>query len=536
MQLPFKEQAGDVPYRISSGTMPVQFNKTGDWRFLTPVRREKTAPCAAACPLHGGMAEWIGLMSEGDWRGAWQAISRSNPFPAITGYVCYRFCQEECSRGRFDEAVAIGSLERELGAWRHREYKGKEAPPAAAKTGHRHKVAVIGSGPAGLSCAYYLSLLGADVTVFERDPVPGGLLALGIPEYRLPRHVLNTEIDLLKAQGVEFIVGKAIGRDIAFTELRRDFAAVFIATGAGREKKLGIPGEDLPGVSGALRYLARIHLEGEAPKARNALVIGGGNAAVDAACLARLQGADVTLAYRRTREVMPAHPEEVKAAEEAGVKFLFQTVPQAILGEEKVEGVRLVRADASKRGDNLALVSGSAFDLAFDLVLVAIGQEPELDFVRPGFVLTSDAAWTGLPGVFGGGDAATGPANVAAAIGAGREGARAIASYLELDMHTAEGPVIAPPFDAKAPVVAYDSLNPFLAGRQGRAARPEEEAARCLSCGRCNRCGICWLFCPDLAVEPEGEMNFLLDYCKGCGICARECPGGVLEMEVAQSD
>jgi NADPH-dependent glutamate synthase beta subunit-like oxidoreductase/ferredoxin len=512
--------------------MPVQFNKTGDWRFLTPVRREKTSPCTVACPLHSGVAEWVDRVSEGDWLGAWRAVSKYNPFPAITGYVCYRFCQEECSRGRFDEAVAIGEIEKELGVWRHRGF-GERKPVAKAGRPKGPKVAVIGSGPAGLSCAYYLSLLGARVEIFEREPVPGGLLALGIPEYRLPRHVLSREIALLKAQGVVFHLGKAVGRDISLADLRHDFAAVYIASGAGREKKLGIPGEELPGVSGALEYLSAFHLEGKTPAATSVLVIGGGNAAIDAACVARLQGAGVALAYRRTREAMPAHPEEVKAAEEAGVQFLFQVSPQAVLGETQVEGIRLVRTDASKRGEGLALLSGSAFSLRCDLILVAIGQEPDLDFVDAGYVLASDTAWTGLPGVFGGGDAATGPANVAAAIGAGREGARAIASYLELNTSGEDGPVFAAPYDPKTAVIAYEALNPFLAGIQPRSDRPEEEAGRCLSCGRCNRCGICWLFCPDLAVEPEGDMEFLLDYCKGCGICARECPGGVLEMEVA---
>jgi NADPH-dependent glutamate synthase beta subunit-like oxidoreductase/NAD-dependent dihydropyrimidine dehydrogenase PreA subunit len=534
MPLPYRESSG-VPYKISVGTMPVQLNKTGDWRFLTPVRREKAAPCTAACPMHSSIAEWVEKVSDGDWAGAWEAASRSNPFPAVTGHVCYRFCQENCNREQLDEAIAIGDLEKEIGAWRYKQFSLRHSTVRKIKQKSPVKVAVVGSGPAGLASAYYLSLLGCEVVVLEREAVPGGMLAQCIPEYRLPRLVLEQELAMLRALGVVFQCGVEVGRHITLDRLRQEYQAVFAATGAAAVKKLGIEGENLPGVQNAIDYLTSVHLGREIPAAGSVIVIGGGNAAIDAACVARLRGAHVALAYRRTREAMPAHEDEIRAAEAAGVQFLFQVQPEAVLGRGRVERIKMVRTENSKRGEGINIVPGSSFTLECDLLLTAAGQEPDFSFAGNELELKA-GSMTNLPGVFAGGDLCSGATNVAAAISAGREGARLIASYLELETHAGERQVFAPPFNANLPVITYQSLNPFLIGRQVRAGLPEAEAGRCLSCGRCNRCGVCWMFCPDLAVSTSEDLDFLLDYCKGCGICAKECPGGVLEMEVADSD
>jgi NADPH-dependent glutamate synthase beta subunit-like oxidoreductase/NAD-dependent dihydropyrimidine dehydrogenase PreA subunit len=511
--------------------MPTLINKTGDWRFTTPVKREKTAPCAAACPLHGGIAQWVEQVKSGNFAEAWRVLSRYNPFPALTGYVCYHYCENDCRRGQYDEAIAVGELEKQVGLWRQKQFAAGRI--AAAKQPLPLDVAIVGSGPAGLACAYYLTLLGVRVTVIEKEAVAGGLLSLGIPEYRLPRDVLEKELAILRALGTTFKTGMELGREVNLAQLESEYDAVFLATGASREKKLDIPGENLTGVLGALDYLRAVHLGNDLPSPRLVVVIGGGNAAIDAATTARLRGAQVIVAYRRTREAMPAHPDEVRAAEEAGVQFLFQVSPSELLGNGRIEKIGLVCTETLKREEQVRVVPNSGFTLDCEMVLVATGQDADLFFADDSLTLTEDTALTGRCGLFAGGDVTSGPANVAAAIAAGREGARAIASYLEIDSTTKEGAVIAPPFSEAAPVIEYSRLNPFIFPRQGRSARPETEAGRCLSCGHCNSCGVCWMFCPDIAVSAIKESyEVLLDYCKGCGICARECPGGVLEMEV----
>jgi NADPH-dependent glutamate synthase beta subunit-like oxidoreductase/Pyruvate/2-oxoacid:ferredoxin oxidoreductase delta subunit len=513
--------------------MPALVNKTGDWRFATPGRREKTSPCTASCPLHNGIAAWVEKIRDGDFDGAWAVMSEFNPFPAITGHVCYHYCEDDCSRGQYDEAVAVGELEKQVGLWRHKNLFAGSAPRVRSKL--THSVAVVGAGPAGLACAYYLGMLGVKVTVYEKQPVVGGMLALGIPEYRLPRDVLTKELSMLRALGVTFKTGTELGPDISLDDLRKAYHAVFLATGAALEKKLNIPGEDKPGVMGALEYLRAVHLGTDAPNHNSVLVIGGGNAAIDAACVARLRGAQVVLAYRRTKEAMPAHSDEVSAAEEAGVQFLYQVAPAEILGTGRVQQVRLVRTEADRREEKVRLISNSAFSLDCDLVLVATGQEADLAIIEGSLDVTAASSLTERADVFVGGDLVTGPANVAAAIAAGREGARAIANFLKIDMPNDRGAVFAPPYAEAVPTIEYSSLNPYIYPKQGRSARPETEAGRCLTCGHCNHCGICWTFCPDLAIaEQELEFNFLLDYCKGCGICVKECPGGVLEMEVGK--
>lgn len=531
--LPRCSETVAIPYKIGSGAVPVLVNKTGDWRFLTPSRHEKNAPCSSACPLHSGISIWIDRVKEGDWQGAWAAVSRYNPFPAITGHVCYHFCENDCSRNHYDQSVAIGELEKQIGLWRLEKFAAGERPPVRRKLPVR--VAVVGSGPAGLSCAYYLAMLGLEVTVLEKQTVPGGMLALGIPEYRLPRTVLAQELDVLRSLGVVFNNGVELGRNVSLNQLREDYQAVFLATGAVQEKKLNIPGEESPRVIGALEYLAMVHLGKKMPDYRSVLVVGGGNVAVDAACTAKLHGARVALAYRRTRDVMPAHDDEVCFAEEAGVQFLFQVQPDKIHSESGTQTVVLSRTQSSRRGERISTVPNSSFSLACDLVIAATGQDADLSIAgEESLCFNGQNLVANMPGVFAGGDLISGPDTVAAAIGAGREGARAIAAYLELDLSTPDGPVIAPTFDEVLPVAAYETLNPSILPRQMRAVPPQVEASRCLSCGRCNHCGVCWVFCPDMAVSGV-EFDINLDYCKGCGICAKECPGGVLEMGVVNS-
>ncbi|MGI6307096.1 MAG: FAD-dependent oxidoreductase [Dethiobacteria bacterium] len=546
-------------------TIPTPVNKTGSWRFLTPVRRENNSPCRLLCPLENGIPRWMNKIREGDWQGAWQIMQEYNPFPAITGYVCYRFCQEKCHRGLWDEPVAIREVEKAIGLWRHKNYRpGGTGLNGRGKIPGSKKVAIVGSGPAGLSCAYYLRRQGAAVTVFEKMPLAGGLLATGIPEYRLPRSVLKKELEILEAEGIVFKTGLEVGRDVSLPELQDQFDAILLAVGAQQSRWLRIKGEELPGVAGALEILRDIHLGRRKEIAGRVVVVGGGNAAVDAACMARLQGArEVNLLYRRSREEMPAHPDEIKVAAEAGVNFIFQTVLQEICGGGQVQKVRAVRAAPSRRGERLQVLPETAFELECDLLIVAAGQDsnlPELSSSLQNLPLKEKGE--GLArgclneesSMFAAGDALTGPASVAAAIFGGRKAAllllRALGEQPETSaavppMQYSGGlpetsiavPGIAAPLHGPQEAVRYDDLNSYLYPRQGRLAAPQQEAGRCFSCGTCSRCGVCWVFCPEPAVEEsDGDFQILLDYCKGCGICAAECPAGALVMEEVRSD
>lgn len=570
-------------------TVPTPINKTGSWRFLTPVFRENNAPCRLACPLESGIARWLNKVRQGDLQGAWQVMQAYNPFPAITGQVCYRFCEEKCHRSVWDEAVAIREVEKAVGLWRHQNYKtGKTGRHGRSEVPAGKKVAIVGSGPAGLSCAYYLRQSGAAVTVFEKLPLAGGLLATGIPAYRLPRGILNKELEILEGEGIIFRTGLEVGREVSLPELQAQFDAVLLAVGAQQSRRLQVKGEALPGVSGALEFLGDLHTGRRKAVEGPVIVAGGGNAALDAACMAKLNGArEVNLLYRRSREEMPAHPEEIEAAAAAGVNFVFETVLQEICGAGRIEKVCAVHTAPSRRGEPLQILPGTAFELPCKLLIVAAGQESNLPGLFPSFqnssrnMLLQKNKKTTVRGslnladrLFVAGDALTGPASVAAAIFGGRQAALQLLQVLggqpetaapassgciagdkqgstspaettapdsagttfpaeQLAVQEAVYPGIAPPLPSRQEAVSDDHLNACLYPKQGRQARPQQEAKRCFSCGTCSRCGVCWLFCPEPAIkqEPDGSFQILLDYCKGCGICAVECPAGVLVME-----
>lgn len=520
--------------------VPTLVNKTGLWRFLTPTYREKISPCQNKCPLDSQVPLWVGKIKEDKWAEAWEIMEQHNPFPAITGHICYRFCQQECSRGQKDETIDVGELEKSLGLWRQNNYDG----PVLGKDyeglntgGNGKKIAIVGSGPSGLSCAYYLNKMGAQVTILERLSEPGGLLTTAVPPYRLPRAVLARDLEILREEGVQFKTGIAVGDGVALQDLRDEYDVVLLAVGAQKSRSLEVKGSSLNGVVTALDFLKQVHLEKKNNVSESVVVVGGGNAAVDAACTAKLQGAkQVTLLYRRKAEVMPAHPQEIEAARQAGVTFVFEAVVEEIQGQGRVERVQATETAPSSRGEKIKVLPGSRFHIECEQVLVATGQESSLPEILPSFsgtvVPRRDDGVAFLdkePAVHektfvAAGDAITGPANIAEAIFSGRQAAFMMMDQLnQSDVNERDDRV----------VVGLEHLNLALYPKESRKKSPQEEAGRCLSCGLCNRCGICWAFCPDLAVEyAAGEYRFLLDYCKGCGICVRECPAGVLEMEV----
>lgn len=414
----------------------------------------KHRPCVSGCPVNVQIPDFIALIAAGDFEGAYQKIGETNALPAVCGRVCPQEnqCQAVCVRGKKGESVAIGRLERFVADW-HRAQQEPKAPSCAEEKGK--KVAVVGSGPAGLACAGELARMGYSVTVFEALHTPGGVLAYGIPAFRLPKDILHEEITGLEKLGVTIQTDTVIGRTIPVEELLKDgFSAVFLGSGAGLPNFMGIPGETLCGVFSANEWLTRINLMHAAEPgaatplmpAKHVVVVGGGNVAMDAARCALRCGAEVTIVYRRGREELPARAEEVEHAEEEGITFRLLTNPVEILGDENgfVTGIRcdtmaLGEPDESGRR-RPEVVPGAQFTLDCDAVIMAIGTTPNpllhrttagLAADRRGRLTTEEGSCrTSLPGVFAGGDAVTGAATVILAMGAGRKAAQEIDEYL----------------------------------------------------------------------------------------------------------
>ncbi len=527
-----------------------QFNKTGSWRYLRPINRDKLAPCRNACPAGTDIPRVLTLAADGRLLEAYQKILEENPLPAICGRVCYHPCELACNRRHFDEPASIQALERFLAE----ACQDREVLPLPLNT-RGEKVAVVGSGPAGLACAWFLAREGVQVTVFEAEKKAGGMLRVGIPRYRLPRPVLDRDIQRIARLGVEFRLGCRVGRDVSVDELHRGFDAVFVASGAHRSRSLGLAGEDLPGVMSGLGFLKRLNA-GRPPKiGADVLVIGGGNTAIDAARAAVRLGSRALIAYRRGRDEMPAVPEEVAEAEREGVEFLFQAAPKAFRQKGRhleVELVSTTLGEPDESGRRRPVETpGSEFRLLCHNVMEATGEQPDFRiFGRRG---SRDRHGDGREalldaGFLLGGDAATGPKTVVEAIASGKEAAREIllrfngrqtapgespkdlplADYASLNTGYFQNSARARP--AHMPVLErIDGFSEVVAGLTREQAL--REARRCFSCGVCNACDNCWVFCPEAAVKRVGGVYHLnLDFCKGCGICAHECPRGVISL------
>jgi len=412
-------------------------------KYTIDKREERPckAACMDACPAHTNVLGYIKLIAEGEFQEAYKLIRDTNPLPASVGRVCYAPCEEACNRGQLDEPMAIRDLKRFAADQVNIE---ELEVPTITKTDK--KVAIVGSGPAGLAAANDLALKGHDVTIFEALPEPGGMLRVGIPEYRLPKEILRKEIGYIQKLGVEIRTGVQVGKDIALEEIRENYDALFIAAGAHGGMRLKVEGEELPGVIEGIRFLRAVNLGEKVEIGKKTAVIGGGNTAVDCARTAKRLGAEeVKIVYRRSRSEMPASAEETTAVEEEGIPIEFLTTPTRFFPENgklaKMECIKmkLGEPDASGRPRPIP-IEGSEFTTSVDTVIAALGQAPEAEFVkelgitlsRRGMIeIDPKTQATNIEGVFAGGDVVTGPAFVIDAIAAGKRAARSIDRYLK---------------------------------------------------------------------------------------------------------
>ncbi len=439
------EEPGETPWGEGRAWHVAERQATWQsWRSWLGERKEDLrAPCQAACPVGTNAGLYVSLIAQGRYDEALQVASQPNPFPAICGRVCTAPCEDVCRRGEFDLPIAIRDLKRF--AMDHGAPGKRVIPPP--KQRYAERVAIVGAGPTGLSAAYYLARRGYQVTVFDAMPVPGGMMAIGIPDYRLPRAELSRDIDAMRELGVETRLNTAIGRDISLDELQEQFDAVLLAVGAQRSQRLGIPGEFVwEGVIPATTFLKEFNLDPETKLSGNVAVVGGGSTAMDAARSALRAGANkVSILYRRTRMEMPAQVEEVRAALEEGIELQELVAPVQLLGSQgKLRGVRcqrLILGEPDEKGRRKPVpVLGTEFDLPVDIVLVAIGEAPDPSFLPEG-TSVGVAPWggllinpvtlaTGAPGVFAAGDVTYGPKTIIHAAAHGRKAAQSIHAYL----------------------------------------------------------------------------------------------------------
>ncbi|MFQ6038378.1 MAG: FAD-dependent oxidoreductase, partial [Candidatus Aminicenantales bacterium] len=402
------------------------------------------SPCHYACPIDTDAASYVALIAHGKFDEALEVNRLANPLPSVCGRVCHHPCEVKCRAGEIGDPIAIRDLKRFVA-----DYGMKNGGPPAVKPAPKkyEKIAVVGSGPAGLMAGWELAKKGYDVTIFEAESVPGGMLSWGIPEYRLPKDILNSEIDTIRALGVEIRTNTRIGKDVSLDELfTQGYKAVFIATGATKNLKLEIPGEDAEGVIDPIEFLKNYNLNKEKKIGKKVAVVGGGNTAIDAARTAWRLGADVTILYRRTRAEMPANVEDINAALEEGIRIEYLTLPVEVLSENgKITGIRCTRMALSNEFDSTGRrrpvpVEGTEFELEIDTLIPAIGQEPDLSFLKGNSKLQvtkwntlevdPETMATNVPGIFAGGDVVSGPATVLQAMQAGKTAARSIHRFL----------------------------------------------------------------------------------------------------------
>ncbi|MFR8258837.1 MAG: FAD-dependent oxidoreductase [Oscillospiraceae bacterium] len=503
-----------------------------------------TAPCKTACPAHVPVQGYLKLAAQGRYTDALELIKKENPFPAVCGRICNKRCEAECTRGAVDEAVAIDEVKRFIADHDLHEAT-RFVPKLCNQIGrpYTEKIAVIGAGPAGMSCAYYLANKGYPVTVFDRNPVPGGMLTLGIPNFRLEKDVLNAEIDILREMGVEFRCGVEVGKDITIEQLREQgYKGFYVAIGAQKSARLGVAGEELTGVYGGVDFLRAVNLGEQPAIGKRCAVIGGGNVAMDVCRSAVRLGADETyVLYRRSEAELPADPEEVREAMEEGVRFRFLTAPVEILGADgKVTGIRVERmalGEPDEKGRRKPVGTGEFETIALDSVIGAIGQTVDWGTLDTGALTTTkkgtaeaDALTyqTAQPDIFVGGDCYTGPKFAIDAIAAGKEAAISLHRFVHPGQTLTAGRDrrVYRSLDKEHVLLetaSFDKDHRQMPGYNAAKARTfsdarvtfteeqvKKECARCLGCG---------------ATKVDSYL------CIGCGLCTTKCKFDAIHLK-----
>jgi len=543
---------GAKPFAITLDVGTSLANKTGTWRTERAQYVDRLPPCNHACPAGENCQAWLYEAEDGGegYERAWRKIVEDNPFPAIMGRVCYHPCETSCNRGELDEAVGIHSVERFVGDEAIR--RGWYFDPPAEPSGKR--VLIVGAGPSGLSAAYHLRRLGHEVTIHEAGPMAGGMMRFGIPTYRLPRDVLDAEVDRILAMGVQLELERKV-TNIEESLKEGGFDAAFLAVGAHIGRHADIPAGEAARILDAVTVLEQMEDTEKPLLGRRVVVYGGGNTAMDAARTAKRLGAtDAVVVYRRNREKMPAHEFEVAEAEEEGVLMRWlETIKQ-------VDGHTITVEKMELDETGFPQPTGELEELEADSVILALGQEADLSLlegvsgieVTDGVVQVAPNMMTGHEGVFAGGDMVPAERTVTVGVGHGKKAARHIDAWLRGASYD-PGP--------KPEIVSFDQLNPWYYADAPRAEQPAleverrrstfdevvgglndsnalYEARRCMSCGNCFSCDNCFGVCPDNAVLKLSEAadanlrgyQIDLDFCKGCRLCVEECPCGAIEM------
>jgi 2-oxoacid:acceptor oxidoreductase delta subunit (pyruvate/2-ketoisovalerate family) len=533
------------PFAITLEVGSSHANRTGSWRVERPVYVDRLPPCNDACPAGENIQQWLYHAESGDYESAWRQLVEDNPLPAVMGRICYHPCETACNRAQLDEAVGINAVERLLGdqAIEH----GWALPPAGPDSGKR--VLVIGAGPGGLSAAYHLRRLGHEVRLVDSAPKLGGMMRYGIPAYRLPRDVLDSEISRIVALGIDVEVDHAVD-DIERERLEGNFDAVYLGIGAQLARRIEIPAGDSSRILDAVSFLHRVAEEDPPLLGRRVAVYGGGDTALDAARTARRLGAtDAVIVYRRNRERMPAHGDELDEALEEGITMRWLSTVN------RFEGAHLVLEKMRLNDAGFPEPTGELEELDADSLVLALGQETDLTLlegepgitIEDGVIEVTPSMMAGTNGVFAGGDAVPSERTATVAIGHGKRAAKAISAYLG-------GHDLVEP--ERSGLATFDRLNTWYYEDAPRMHRPELERARrqstfdevvgglteenalfearrCLSCGNCFECDNCFGVCPDNAVIKLGpSLRYEIDYdfCKGCGMCVQECPCGAIDM------
>jgi len=533
------------PFAITLDPGSSLANHTGSWRTSKPVYLDRMPPCNAGCPAGENIQGWLYHAEAGDYEQAWRVLTLDNPLPAIMGRVCYHPCESVCNRGQLDSVVGINSVERFLGDEAIRRGWKFDAP--AASSGK--KVLVVGCGPSGLSAAYHLARFGHMVEIHEAGPMTGGMMRFGIPKYRLPRAVVDAEVQRIIDLGVTLKLNTRVA-NIEDSMRAGNFDAAFLAVGAHIGKRAFIPAGDAAHILDAVSVLRSMEGEDKPMLGRRVVVYGGGNTAIDMARTAKRLGATETIiVYRRTREKMPAHDFEVEEALQEGIMIKWlSTIKQADEGSLTLEKMKL-----DEKG--FPQPTGEIETMAADSLVLALGQDVDLSLlqdvsgleIKDGTVQVAINMMTGHPGIFAGGDMVPSERTVTVGVGHGKKAARHIDAWLR-------GTTYEPA--AKHEPVSFDMLHPWYYSDAPKTVRPmldlirrqssfdevqgglDEsnalfEARRCLSCGNCFECDNCYGVCPDNAViklGPGKRFQFNYDYCKGCGMCVSECPCGAIKM------